>query len=32
MVLPNKKVYGNLISHAGLLSTREPINKVDTVV
>lgn len=32
MVLPNKNVYGNLLSHARLLSTRKPINEVDTVV
>lgn len=29
MVLPNKNVYGNLITHARLLSTRKPLNKVD---
>lgn len=32
MVLPNKNVYGNLITHARLLSTRQLMNKVDTVV
>lgn len=32
MALPNKNVYGNLITDPRLLYTRELMNKVDSVV